>query len=80
MNRGCFLKVLSCMDTKVTKLINQFTDIDIKKVSDLVKTRSIDQVRSHLQKHQLKEKKLKEKKNLMSNNKITIQDINTNLD
>lgn len=41
---------------------------DLKKVSEHVKTRSIDQVRSHLQKHQLKEKKLREKKTSNSHN------------
>lgn len=50
-------------------------------MSEHVKTRSIDQVRSHLQKHQLKEKKLKEKKNSMSHiNNIDTDNNNHNHD
>ncbi len=37
--------------------------VDLKKVADYIGTRSISQVRSHLQKHQLKIKKTKDKGN-----------------
>ncbi len=43
---------------------------DLKKVAEHIKTRSIAQVRSHLQKHQLKEKRKLEKISVKDKEKI----------
>lgn len=44
--------------------------LDLKKVSDYIGTRNVGQVRSHLQKHLIKEKKKKDKNNITSPDNI----------
>lgn len=56
------------MDIKVS--IISLKKIDLKKVSDYIGTRNVGQVRSHLQKHLIKEKKTKDKNNIISPEKI----------
>lgn len=51
------------MKSKAISFIIYYSDyIDLKKVSDYIGTRTVGQVRSHLQKHLIKEKRIKEKK------------------
>ena len=51
-------------------------NIDLKNVSNYIGTRNIGQVRSHLQKYLLKQKKLKEKSNKKNMNKNESEESN----